>query len=211
MLNGLTFVRGVTPNEGGAIFNNGSITVTNSTFWYNSAIYGGAIANGASLTVINSTFGQNEAKYGGAISNNSGDTIIVNSTLTENHVNKGGGLYKSAAQGKVTFLNSLATGNFAYFNGGDAYNVGGEALDFYSSIVGGVGGSASFSTSSKEIEWLTVFEDHFGVVYEDGAAKILEDGPAAGSGTLVGKIGDDWYYVNTTTSGGRSLARPLRQ
>ena len=51
--------------DGGAIFNNGTLTVTDSTLSANQALgangFGGAIYNNGTLTVTNSTFSANQA------------------------------------------------------------------------------------------------------------------------------------------------------
>ncbi len=74
-LSNLTVANGnVSSGNGGGIYNNGTLNVTNSTFSSNSAggySSGGGIFNysGATLTVVNSTFSGNSASvYGGGIS-----------------------------------------------------------------------------------------------------------------------------------------------
>ncbi|MGO9451151.1 MAG: choice-of-anchor Q domain-containing protein [Candidatus Binataceae bacterium] len=102
---------------GGAIFNNGTVTVTNSTFLANHATggpggtdfpggdgFGGAIANEGTVTVTNSTFSANQATggpagsttggagFGGAIYSN-GTVTVTNSTFSANQANgEGGGI-----------------------------------------------------------------------------------------------------------------------
>ncbi|RPJ25142.1 MAG: CSLREA domain-containing protein, partial [Chloroflexi bacterium] len=85
--------------SGGVIWNSGVVTVTNSTFFNNSAsFFGGAIYNYTyfSMTLLNSTFANNSAtKSGGGIYNynwgtiNYANTIIANSTLGGDCVNLG--------------------------------------------------------------------------------------------------------------------------
>jgi hypothetical protein len=75
---------------GGAIFNAGTLKVTNSTFSGNRATTGGAIENAGTLEVINSTFSGNTATSGGALLNGEsssmtlGNTIVANSTFGGN-------------------------------------------------------------------------------------------------------------------------------
>ena len=102
----LTLFHGsVTDGEGGAIINQGTLTVTNSTFSANQAAGGGgghhgdgdggAISNQGTLTVTNSTFSANQANGGsggpdsngdgGAIFNANASTLTVtNSTFSAN-------------------------------------------------------------------------------------------------------------------------------
>jgi uncharacterized repeat protein (TIGR01451 family) len=119
---------------GGAIYNNGTLTVTNCAFNDNTAQYGGAIynggiinytdttigsitvvLNGGSLTVNNSTFTDNTATQNGGAIYNGGIINIGNSTLTSVTLTQNGGT--------LGLLNSVFTGNSA-LNGGAIYNGG---------------------------------------------------------------------------------------
>ena len=68
-LNNLTISNGHTTANGGGVFNNSSLTVTNCTFAGNNAAAGGAIFNAVTgtLAVVNSTFSGNVSAAGGAI------------------------------------------------------------------------------------------------------------------------------------------------
>ena len=73
---------------GGAIYNEGELTITESTLNYNLATGdGGAIYNEGELTITESTLNENRAKYysssglGGAIYNNDAECTISNSTF----------------------------------------------------------------------------------------------------------------------------------
>jgi len=65
----LTIANGNSASVGGGISNHGTLTVTNSTFSGNGAVFGGGILNNneAALTVTNSTFSGNSASVGGGI------------------------------------------------------------------------------------------------------------------------------------------------
>jgi predicted outer membrane repeat protein len=97
-LNHLTITDG-NALEGGGIFNDGMLTVQNSTFSGNSApsVAGGGIYNYGTLTVQNSTFSDN-------------------STIAE-----GGGIFND---GTLTVQNSTFSGNSASFDGGGIFNDG---------------------------------------------------------------------------------------
>ena len=67
-LNSLTIANGAGPfGVGGGIDNFGTLTVTHSTFFGNSALSGGGIENdtGGTLTITNSTFSGNSSIFGG--------------------------------------------------------------------------------------------------------------------------------------------------
>jgi CSLREA domain-containing protein len=104
-------VTGGSPSLGGGINNNGTLTVSNSTFSANQATgvtgsisggsgLGGAIFNNGTLTITNSTFSTNQATgglggrtgsgLGGAIFNkNKGTLTVTNSTFSANQATGG--------------------------------------------------------------------------------------------------------------------------
>ncbi|MFZ1640435.1 MAG: Calx-beta domain-containing protein [Candidatus Contendobacter sp.] len=87
---------------------------------------GGAIDNQGALTVANSTLSGNRASYGGGIHNSStGALTVTNSTLSGNVGTVfGGGIYNPGATGALTVTNSTLSGNRATYYGGGIYNVG---------------------------------------------------------------------------------------
>jgi len=99
---------------GGAILNEGTLTVSNSTFSGNDAYNGGAIFNeGGTLTVTNSTFSGNSAHLdggGGAISNDYGLLTVSNSTFSGNQAYNGGAIDNYDT---LTVTNSTLLGNSA--------------------------------------------------------------------------------------------------
>lgn len=118
LFDGLTLASGNTNFTGGAVRNNGTLTVANSTFSGNSASYdGGAIANYDALTVANSTFSGNSAFVnGGAIFSNSGTLTVTNSTFFGNSAEFGGAIYNNNST--VTVVNNIFSGNSASSSGG---------------------------------------------------------------------------------------------
>jgi uncharacterized repeat protein (TIGR01451 family) len=110
-----------TNNGGGAIINEFStLNVTDSTFIGNSAIYyGGAIYNDGNSTISNSTFTNNTAHDGGAISS-FGNLTIYGNNFTDNHATEYGGAIYIEGNSTVNFNrfnNNTATyGNALYCN-----------------------------------------------------------------------------------------------
>jgi hypothetical protein len=89
-----------------AINNDGSLTITNSTFSNNTAGYGGVFANYGTLSIANSTFVNNAATTGGGVLYNQSEATITNSTISSNS----GGLYGGAIasySGSVTLRNTI--------------------------------------------------------------------------------------------------------
>jgi CSLREA domain-containing protein len=85
-------------SDGGGIYNNGILNVTNSTLSGNFGGTGGGIVNHGTLNITNSTISGNQATSGGGVANLSGTVNLTNSTVTGNSVSggPGGGLYSAA-------------------------------------------------------------------------------------------------------------------
>ena len=116
VLNDLTITKGhpggTFATDSGGIYNEGNLTVSNSTVSDNLTFVplgAGGILNGGTLTVSNSTFSGNRSGavtgLGGGISNY-GTTTVSNSTFSGNG---GGGLLNNS--GTITVTNSIFSGN----------------------------------------------------------------------------------------------------
>ena len=111
-ISGSTFTGNEGSSAGGAIFSEGSLTVTDSTFDSNTTLgEGGAISGNSSMKVAGTTFiGNTAVNYGGAIKNY-GTTDIDNSTFVDNNVlGTVDGSALSLSEGSIisnnTFLNN---------------------------------------------------------------------------------------------------------
>ncbi len=127
----LTFINGNNTN-GGAIQNNGTLTVNNCKFTSNTAgwngtstNYGGAINNQGTLTVNNSIFNNNNARVGGAIYNNPYATLDVNdNTFSDNNARLGGAIYNHG----TSFVKGSTFTNNTAWRGGAIYNLNYDQL-----------------------------------------------------------------------------------
>ena len=118
----LTLAHGFSAEDGGsAIFNQGTMTVTNCTFSSNTAFSGGAIYAAGSMTITNSTFSNNQAIGGGAIFlQDPAKVTITNSTFSNNQcrpadssVGYGGAIFSFGGTLSVTnstFYDNQASG-----------------------------------------------------------------------------------------------------
>lgn len=120
---------------GGAVFNDGSLVIQNSTFSSNTVAgdYGGAIKSNGSVTISNSIFMNNTAPggYGGAIDiTQSTSTLdITNSTFDANSAFLGGGAI--ASNGIIVITGSTFKNNVTSSNGGTS---GGGAIETTGSL-----------------------------------------------------------------------------
>jgi CSLREA domain-containing protein len=101
-------------SSGGGIENEGTLTVTNSTFSGNSVDFtGGGIENGGALTIINSTFSGNSARVDTGGIFNFGTLTVTNSTFSGNSGGNGGAIGNSFFGRGLTVINSTFSGNIA--------------------------------------------------------------------------------------------------
>ena len=103
---------------GGALRNDGTLTIKNCYLYSNMSPYGGAISNIGTLIVTDSTFDGNTATLDGAGIRNIGTATITNSTFADNAAGANGGGFQSS--GTATITNSTFSGNVAPFGGGNA-------------------------------------------------------------------------------------------
>jgi hypothetical protein len=137
-ISGLTITGGnnFSRNQGGGIFNSGTLTLTNCTVRGNSAyngfypFEGGGIFNSGMLTLTNCTVSGNDAIYGGGIYNG-GTATLTNCTVSGNDAGSvgsggggGGGIFNG---GTLTLTNCTVSGNCEINGGGGGLLNGGTA------------------------------------------------------------------------------------
>ena len=108
---------------GGAICNNGRLTISDSSFSGNSAHSGGAIVNSGEASISGSGFNDNSAPLGGAIVN-SGEASISGSSFSGNFAESYGGAIINDGEAIITISDSSFSGNSADAAGGAIANDG---------------------------------------------------------------------------------------
>lgn len=113
----------VLPGNGGAVLNEGVLTLTRCSLASNTApVAGGAIYNSFSLAVLNSTLARNASVDGGGVYNAGGLVSITHSTVATNTATgSGGGVYVNG--GSLAAANSIIANNSAP-TGPDVLNLG---------------------------------------------------------------------------------------
>lgn len=113
--------------QGGAVLNEGTLTISNCTLTNNRGGYaGGAISNvGGTLAINDCIMSNNLAAEGGAIANYSGTITINGSTISNNSASggSGGGIFNDRAA-TTNIADSSFSGNYAYWSGGGIFNGG---------------------------------------------------------------------------------------
>ncbi len=120
---------GNTTDNGGGIYNDGTLTISNINITENKATSsgdttgkGGALYSTGTLTVIDSTISGNTAHRGGGMYILDGTVSITDSTISSNTANfRGGGMY--ILGGEVSIIDSTISSNIASYgnNGGGIY------------------------------------------------------------------------------------------
>ena len=121
-INRVDFTRNRANWAGGAIYNENELTVNQSRFTQNSATWAGGIYNLGDLTVHESEFRQNDGTRGGGIYNWEADATVFGSTFHENQASYGGGIYNL---GTLNIEGSEFHHNRTTWGGG-LYNSAGE-------------------------------------------------------------------------------------
>ncbi|HTX80505.1 MAG TPA: sortase [Longilinea sp.] len=128
-----TFSENTASNAGGGIFNNGTISLTSCTFNENAASnFGAGVFNGSSMTVTDSTFYKNVGGWGGAIWNQSSLTLtdtVFDSNETPNGDGAGINNRGDLTATDCTFENNV-TGSYggAIYNGNATATVTGSVF-----------------------------------------------------------------------------------
>jgi len=110
---------------GGAIDNQGQVTLTACTLANDQALYGGGLVNdgsGSKATLTACTFSNDSAQYAGGILNE-GTLTLTNCTLYKNSAQyQGGGIYGYGGSGPMTLTNCTLDMNSAGNQGGGIIN-----------------------------------------------------------------------------------------
>jgi hypothetical protein len=126
-LDGLELRSGSASATGGAILDDGTLTVTRSTLSGNGATNGGAIgsSSGGTLVVRDSTLVNNTAtSVGGGAIIALGSTTVLRSAIVGNHAAVNGGAINVQPTGTATVTSSTLAGNSASGLGGALSNLG---------------------------------------------------------------------------------------
>ncbi|MCY2940085.1 MAG: hypothetical protein NTV50_00270, partial [Planctomycetota bacterium] len=194
-----------TTQQGGGIYNLGTLAVSNSTLSGNIAKHGGGFYNSGIATVTNSTISSNSvissnsaSDFGGGAANK-GTLTITNSTLSGNSALNIGGALWNGLNGNLTVSNSTLSGNSASYFGGGIYNFGTTTVT-NSTISGnsaGNGGgifnySGSINTATLSIANTIIANSTSGGDYAGNGAigintnNLVEDGTLPGTSEITG-------------------------
>jgi hypothetical protein len=125
VLDHVTVRNNTTDATGGAIYNQGELTIRDSTLTNNQAgvsMMGGAVSGPGNLVVERSSFSLNSSTKGGAIGIDGGHANISKSTfsgnMTPRDIGEGGAIYVLQPTSTLHLSSCTLTGNTAYSGGG---------------------------------------------------------------------------------------------
>jgi len=223
-------VRGGFFGGGGAINNQGNLTIDQSVLSGNTAVTGagGALFNAATLTITNSTLSGNTSLgeaggNGGAIYNSEsqqsvpGTIVIADSTIVSNAADaSGGGIYLSF--GSLTITGSTLSANLASGSGGGLVVTNGASLvATNSTIIGNQafvgGGLRNFTGGTVSLNGVTIAQNssttatNGGGVYNSGALTL--ENSILGENTAGGQASDCDGFGAGLTSQGHNLLQSV--
>ena len=224
-----TFTNNQSANVGGAIYNEGTITIEESAFVGNyAALYGGGIENdNGDVTVSNSTLSGNGAGAdGGGIDNYFGTLTVIGSTIVSNTANltgdadgdSSGGIVHGGYRDWVSITGSIIAGNDhvdaaddTVRNPGDCYvdnpSWSGPFVDEGYNLFGANGGCAANADTSLAVDeadlFTTVFNSLASTNSADGAGGVTQL-----YALLPGSPALDSGGLNCATTDQRGMERP---
>ncbi len=115
--------------SGGAIYNRGSVRLTNTRLYHNEArLAGGAVYNTGHLVVVDSSLIANQAGWRGGAIYNRVSVVVENTILEENSARWGGAVYTSGRHAVLDLTGSTIIENQARLDGGGIYNSTGTVV-----------------------------------------------------------------------------------
>ena len=185
--------------HGAGIYNNGKLTVTGSTIGENYAEgAGGGMFNAASrsATITNSTIKDNDAYEGSGGIENYGTVKLTSSSLLNNFA-KGGGGIATFNTGTAHIVASTISGNSAEGDGGGVVVYAGGTTTLINSTVSGNSGGARYPT---DVGWGGGVDNTGGTIALYSSTVTLNQG---GTGGIVGPA----TLANTIVAGNMTYAR----
>jgi large repetitive protein len=219
--------------NGGAILNDGTLSVDQVTFAGNYAgTDGGAIDNaddsGSTVTAIDSTFSSNNAEYGGAIETgyDGGSLTVIGSTFTSNGAELGGAIDNDddTSGGTLSVTSSTFSQNESYNGGaidnGDEFGLGlatiasssfignyafndGGAIDNGNGVGEDFEGYICESSEDTECSFATITDSSFVENSANGDGAAIDNGDYDGNG--IESIVASTFAGNEPNSGNATI------
>ncbi len=184
-------------SSGGAIVDQGTLTITSSTLSGNTTTgLGGAVVVTGSLTVVNSTLASNSAAGSGGAIENVGSVTVLDSTLSANQAGtggsgSGGAIDNSGNAYTLTIGDSIVAGNSA----SSGPNVSNAVTSQGNNLIGATDGSSGWVSSDLTGTVATPLNPLLASLGNNGGPTptmaLLSGSPAIGAGASINGITTD--------------------
>ena len=215
------YISGGNTDEGGGVYNEGTLNLLGGTVIGNKARLGGGVYNGGTCTMSGGTITENTSKYGGGVNNDgtftiSGGTISENvSIVWEDLGGNGGGVFNYG--GTFVMNAGMISGNKSETQGGGVYNYKGTFILSDGAINGNyagrnAGGIDVFEKDTFYVSGTPVVKDNTKGDNKVASNVFLERRDDEVLITIVGElkdgasIGVTCYDVETETAGKGTFA-----
>ncbi len=189
-------------SAGGAIVDQGTLKITNSTLSGNTSTgLGGAIVVTGSLTVVNSTLTSNSAAGSGGAIENVGSVTVLDSTLSANQAGTGGAIDNSGNAYSLTIGDSIVAGNAA----SSGPNISNAVTSQGNNLIGATDGSSGWISSDLTGTAANPLNPLLASLGNNGGPSLtmalLSGSPAIGAGALISGITADQRGLGRPASG----------
>lgn len=187
---------------GGGIFNEGALTLQNSTLSSNSTYEGGGLFNSYLLTITTSSVVSNSAVYGAGVYNEGSAVLLTSNILSNTATLSGGGVWNTDM---LLAEQSTLAANRADLTGGGIGNIGSLTLRnvTISSNLGGDGGGvyqAGTAVFANNLTLANNFAINGSGFYNAGGPITLQNSLLAGNGLCFGAVVSNGYNLASDNS-----------
>lgn len=164
---------------GGGIYNDGDLTVTASSLSANFAAAGAAIFNAANLTLLDSHLDGNSARFSAAALANTGQARLENTTANNNISNHSSGAIRNS--GQLTLTGGSLSANRSYDYAGAIYQSAGQltisGTEIRANQTDGSGGGLFIGGGRADLAGVTLADNRS--TFNQGGAVYLFEGEIA--------------------------------
>lgn len=191
--------------DGGAIYNLGTITIADTVISNNKAQYGGGIENAGWVFVSSSTIANNEAEAGGGLDNFGGGNAHLNRViLSNNSAGAGAGIYNdSGVDTRVLLTDTAVVSNTSQNWGAGIYNRGRLSLVNATVSSNHLPGAAGAAIDHQEGSLAMIYVTIAGntVANSSGASAVSFAAPATIKNTVFANTGLSNCNGSATSAG----------
>ncbi len=135
LLHGDAATAGLQNGSGGAVWNDGDLTLLHANILTSTATNGGGVYNNDTLTVRGATFNGDTAVSGGALYQGAGHLVLDGNRFFGNEADNGGAIYLAGTAGILDVWNNFIHHNTANSQGAGVYNANTDGRIWHNSFI----------------------------------------------------------------------------